>query len=179
MKLLVSLFVLAACTAQAQLVKIPASFDKLAEKADEVTDVTLDPATLGLAGKFLSDKNADERAAKKAVTSVTGIYVRSYEFAKEGEYSEADVEVLRAQLRGPGWNCIVNVRSKKNKENTQVCFYSENGKPAGMAIIAAEPKELTIVSISGALDPDSLGALEGQFGIPKVHGDKKPAKQDD
>jgi hypothetical protein len=178
MKLLVPLVVLAACAAQAQLLKIPPSFDKLADKADEVADVTLGPDMLGLAGKFLSDKDPDDKAAKKAASWIKGVYVRSYKFAKEGEYSEADVELLRAQMRGPGWSCIVNVRSKKKGENTQVCFFSENGKSAGMAIVAAEPKELTIVSIAGPIDPEHLGALEGQFGIPKVNLDSKQTKQD-
>jgi len=174
MKLAVCLFAVAVTSAQAQtLLKIPDSFSKLADKAEEVVDVTLDPATLGLASKYLSDKNPDEKAAKKVVSGLKGIYVRSYTFAKEGEYSEADVELLRHQLRGPGWSCIVNVRSKKDRENAQVCFFSQNGSVAGMAIVAAEPKELTIVNISGNIDPEHLGLLEGQFGIPKIHSQNK------
>ena len=112
------------------------------------------------------------------VSGLKGIFVRSYKFAREGEYSDGDVELLRAQLRGPSWSCIVNVRSKKDRENTQVCFYSPNGTVAGLAVVAAEPKELTIVNISGFIDPEHLGALEGQFGIPKIHADEKQKKQD-
>jgi hypothetical protein len=179
MKLAVCLFVVAAGAAQAQmLLKIPDSFSKLADKAEEVVDVTLDPATLGLASKFLSDKDSDEKAAKKVVSGLKGIYVRSYTFAKEGEYSDADVELLRAQLRGPGWSCIVNVRSKKDRENAQVCFFSQNGTVAGLAIVATEPKELTIVNIAGFIDKEHLGLLEGQFGIPKTHTEEKQKKQD-
>jgi hypothetical protein len=178
MKLAVCLLVLASGAAQAQmLLKIPDSFSKLADKAEDVVDVTLDPKTLGLASKFLSEKDADERAAKKLVTGLKGIFVRSYTFAKPGEYSDADVELLRSQLRGPAWSCIVNVRSKKDHENAQVCFFSQNGTIAGLAILAAEPKQLTIVSIAGYVDPEHLGLLEGQFGIPKLHGDDKQKKQ--
>lgn len=179
MKLAVCLLVLAASSAQAQmLLKIPDSFSRLADKAEEVVDVTLDPNMLGLASKFLSDKDADEKAAKKVVSGLKGIYVRSYKFAKEGEYSDADVELLRNQLRGTGWSCIVNVHSKKDRENAQVCFFSQNGAVAGLAVLATEPKELTIVSIAGPIDPEHLGLLEGQFGIPKIHGDDKQKKQD-
>jgi hypothetical protein len=169
MKLAVCLFVVAAGAAQAQmLLKIPDSFSKLADKAEEVVDVTLDPAMLGLASKFLSDKDSDEKAAKKVVSGLKGIYVRSYTFAKEGEYSDADVELLRNQLRGPGWSCIVNVRSKKDHENAQVCFFSQNGTVAGLAI----------VNIAGFIDKEHLGLLEGQFGIPKIHVEEKQKKQD-
>ncbi len=179
MKLVVCLFVLAIGSAQAQvLLKIPDSFSKLADRADEVVDVTLDPSTLGLASKFLSDKDPDEKAAKKIVSGLKGIFVRSYKFAKEGEYSDADVELLRSQLRRPGWSCIVNVRSKKDRQNAQVCFFSQNGTIAGLTVLATEPKELTIVNISGYIDPEHLGALEGQFGIPKLHSDEKQKKQD-
>jgi hypothetical protein len=44
----------------------------------------------------------------------------------------------------------------------------EKGQVAGVAIIAAEPKELTIVSIDGTIDLAQLAALGGQFGIPKI-----------
>lgn len=180
MKLAVCLFVFASGAAQAQLLKIPDSFAKLADKAEEVVDVNLDSNMLGLAGQFLSGQDSEQVAAKKAVTGLKGIYIRSYQFAKEGEYSESDVEPLRAQLRGPGWSCPVSVRSKKSRENAQVCFrVAETGKGySGLAIIATEPKELTIVSISGPIDPSQLGALEGQFGIPKLNSDEKPKKQD-
>lgn len=180
MKLAVCLLVLATGAAQAQqLLKIPDSFSRLSDKAEEVVDVTLDPAMLGMASKFLSDKDADEKAAKKVVAGLKGIYVRSYKFAKEGEYSDADVELLRSQLRGPGWSCIVNVRSKKERENAQVCFFSQNGNIAGLAVLATEPKELTIVNIAGTIDPEHLGLLEGQFGIPKMHGDEKKKQEKD
>ncbi len=178
MKLFVPLFVLAACAAQAQLLKIPPSFDQLAAKADEVADVSLGPDMLGMATAFLSDKNPDEKAAKQAVGGVKGIFVRTYKFAHEGMYSDADVELLRAQLRAPGWACIVNVRSKKTGENTQVCFFAQKGQPGGMAVVSAKPKELTVVTIAGPIDAQHLGALEGQFGIPRIERDSKPNKQD-
>ena len=42
-----------------------------------------------------------------------------------------------------------------------------------MAIIAAEPTELTVVNIVGAIDIDKLSALEGKMGIPKLSEPKK------
>src|ERR1035438_10561963 len=73
-------------SAWAQEIKMPPAFDKLAAKAEESVDVTLDSNMLQLAGKFLSDKDADQAKAKKIVGGLTGISVRSFEFAKEGEY---------------------------------------------------------------------------------------------
>ena len=50
----------------AQELKLPASLDRLAAKATEVVDVTMDANLLQLAGRFLSDKNADDAQVKKA-----------------------------------------------------------------------------------------------------------------
>lgn len=174
MKLSVCLFVFAACAAQAQVLTIPKALDKLAAKANEVVDVNLDPSTLGLASKFMSEKDPEEAKAKKMITGFKGIFVRSYEFANEGEYSEADIEPLRAQLRASDWSCVVNVQSKKSKENAQVCFHKgPNNTFDGLAVVATEPKQLTVVSISGTIDPEQIGSLEGQFGIPKIGSEAK------
>ena len=152
----------------AQEIKLPPSLDRLAAKATEVVDVTMDANLLQLAGRFLSDKDPDDAKVKKMITGLKGIYVRSFEFAKAGEYQESDVEPLRAQLHAPTWSRIVGVRSQKSGDNAEVYVKTENGKIGGLAILATEPKELTIVSIEGTIDPDQLSELGGHFGIPKV-----------
>src|ERR1700692_857210 len=101
----------------AQEFKIPASLDRLADKASEVVDVTLDSSMLQLASRFLSDKDPDEARVKKLVAGLKGIYVKSFEFEKTGEYEESDVTSLRSQLKSPAWTRIVGVRSKKGGDN--------------------------------------------------------------
>ena len=96
-------------SAWAQEIKLPPAFDKLAAKAQETVDVTLDSNMLQLAGKFLSDKDADQAKAKQIVAGLKGITVRTFEFAKEGEYSMADMDALREQLKAPAWSRIVGV----------------------------------------------------------------------
>jgi len=158
----------------AQDVKLPASLDRLAAKATEVVDVTLDASMLQLASKFLSDKG-DDAKAKKLVSGLKSIFVKSFEFDKAGEYDAADVESVRSQVRGPAWTRIVNVQSKKKGENAEIYIRNENGKIAGLTIIAAEPKELTIVNIVGSIDPEQLSDLGGHFGIPQM--EKKQDKK--
>ncbi len=104
---------------------------------------------------------------KKLIGNLKGIYVRSFEFANDGEYSEADVESMRSQLRAPEWSKMVTVRSK-NDGDVDVFFKMDKDKIAGLVVIAAEPKELTIVNIVGPIDLDQLSSLGGQFGIPKI-----------
>ena len=166
-------------SAWAQDIKMPPAFDKLAAKAESHVEVTVDSNMLQLAGKFLSDKDADQAKAKKTVAGLKGIYIRSFEFANEGEYSAADVDAFRAQLRAPIWSRIVGATSKRGGEIDEVYFKTSAGSQiGGLVIIAAQPKELTIVSITGTISVDDLADLGGQFGIPKVELPKSKGKEE-
>jgi Domain of unknown function (DUF4252) len=157
----------------AQELKLPPNLDRLAAKATEVVDVTLDANLLQLASRFLSDKDADDAKVKKLISGLKGIYVKSFEFDKAGEYLDSDVEPFRAQLHNTAWSRIVGVRSQKAGQNAEVYVKTENGKIGGLAILSTEPKELTIVSIEGSIDPDQLSELGGHFGIPKFGPDSQ------
>ncbi|HEV2350353.1 MAG TPA: DUF4252 domain-containing protein [Terriglobia bacterium] len=147
--------------------------EKLADKAAEVVDVNLDGALLQLASKFMSDKrDPDEAAAKDFIQHLQGIYVKSYEFDKEGEYSRADVDEIRQQLRAPTWKRTVEVRSKRDGDNAEVYLMPGKGSGddaiKGLAILCAEPKELTVVNIVGPINLDKLAALDGEMGVPRL-----------
>jgi hypothetical protein len=156
------------------------NLEKLSSKAAEVIDVTLDGSLLKLASKFISpEEGEDEAEVKELIKDLKGIYVKSFEFDKEGEYSEADVESIRTQLSAPAWSRIVGVRSKDDKENAEVYLMTEGEAKniLGLAIITAEPKELTVVNIVGPIDLEKLGALEGKMGIPRMNLEKEKASQ--
>lgn len=147
--------------------KLP-DFDALAAKASESVNVSLDPALLGLAAAFLDPNDPDDAGAKQLIAGLRGIYVRSYTFEQDIAYPAAAVDMLRRQLEAPGWQRLVGVR--KDKEHTTVDIYMsvEQGKANGLVIIAAEPREFTVVNIVGSIDMEKLRRLEGKFGIPKV-----------
>lgn len=168
LKILLVCVAVLTCSAFGQELKFPADLDKLASKATEVVDVTMDKTMLDFASKFLSGKDADEAQARNLIRNLKGIYVRSFEFDKPGAYSMSDVEAFRSQLKAPVWSRMVEARSKRDNQNVEVFFKMENGAVNGMAIIAAEPTELTLVHIDGPIDPEQLGSLGGQFGIPRV-----------
>jgi len=162
--LALTLTLAAAIPAAAQRINI--DFPDLEERADEVVDVTLDASMLKLASKFLSGSDPDERAIRDMVNGLTGIYVRSYTFSKENEYDRKLIDRVRAQL-GPSWKPLVTVRSKK-RENVNIMADMRGEKVYGLVIIAAEPRELTLVNIVGNIDIDRLSRLEGEFGIPRI-----------
>ncbi len=164
----IAMLPLLALSLGAQDIKIPEGIQKLAAKAVETVDVTLDGSMLQFAARFLSEKKPEEADAKRLISGLQGIYVRSYQFSKPGEYSPADVESVRAQLKAPLWSRIVGVRSAQEGENAEVFLKKENDRITGLAVIAADPKSLTIVNIVGSMNPEDLSRLSGQFGIPPI-----------
>ncbi len=166
----VLLLVFAAPSASGQEARLQIkNLEKLADKAAEVVDVTLDGPMLQLAAKFMSDERSpEEGSARELVRKLKGIYVKSFEFDDEGQYSQADVDLIRAQLRSPGWQRIVDVRSKRDHENDEVYLMGAAENIQGMAIISAERRELTVVNIVGPIDVDKLSQLEGNLGIPHL-----------
>jgi hypothetical protein len=164
----------------AQDLKLPASLNKLEAKASEVVNITLDGDTLRLAGKFLSGGKPDDVRVKNFLAGLKGIYVRSFEFNKEGEYSPDELDAIRSQVRGPGWSRLLGVLSKKDNETCEIYMKVEGDRAAGLVILAAEPKELTVVNIVGAVNLEDLSRMGGHFGIPQVEvqrEDKKAGKE--
>ena len=88
---------------------LPTAVEKeLAAKASDVTEVTLGKSMLGFAAKFMDGKDKDDAAARQLIEGLDGIYVREYEFDKEGEYSMEQVEQLRKAFETPEWTSLVH-----------------------------------------------------------------------
>jgi hypothetical protein len=152
------------------------NFDGLAEKASESVTITLDSSLLGMAARFLDPNNPEDAAAKEVLSGLQGIYVKSYTFDNEFAYPKDDVERVRKQLSSPGWSRLVEVRSRKEQANVDIYISVSGNKALGLAIIATEPREFTIVNIVGSVDLDKLHKLEGKFGVPKLEIERaKPA----
>jgi Domain of unknown function (DUF4252) len=144
------------------------NLDTVAKRASDTVDVTLDAPLLQLAASFMTGEDADEAAVKELLRGLKGIYVKSYEFDADGGYSPADLEGVRSQLGRGSWTRLVNVTSTKERSSSEVYAWMDQGVSNGLAIISAEPRELTIVNIVGRIDLEKLRRLEGQFGIPKM-----------
>ena len=174
--LLVALLVIApAITARAQDPKIQlAHLDHLAAKANETVDVNIDERLIQLTIKLFDDKDEDEAQIKKLVQGLKGIYVKNFEFDNDNVYSTADVDSIRSQLREPSWTRLLNVTSKR--EGIVEVYISMSGSQInGLAVISAEPRELTIVNLVGPVDLEKLSKLEGSLGIPDLGvGPAKP-----
>jgi hypothetical protein len=141
--------------------------DKLGANATESTNITLEGDTLKLAISFLGDDLG-------LLKNLTGVYVRSFEFEKPGQYKEADLAPLRAYLKTLQWTKVVDV--KETDETSEIYVHAlPNNKLGGLAIVSAEAKEVTVVFIAGTLNLSDIGKLS-DLGIPDIkleHGGKK------
>lgn len=160
-----------ACAAPSAKLILP-SFSTMQQKASESVVITLDPALLRLAGRFLDGNDPQDAATKEVLKGLQGIYVRSYTFDKDFAYQQADLDAVRNQLSAPGWNRLMETRSRKSRADVDIYIMIDNNQAVGLALIASEPRQFTIVNIVGAIDLDKLHKLEGQFGVPKLDLDQ-------
>jgi len=166
----------AAASALAQNPRIQTNqLDGLSAKASQTVDINIDERLIQLTARFLG-KDPDELKVKDIVKGLKGIYVKSFEFEKEGEYSAADLESIQSQLRNTAWSKIVNIHSKKDG-SVGVYLMSSASQISGLAVLASDTREITVVNIIGNVDLDKLSQLEGQFGIPELGIETKPKRK--
>ena len=165
----------AASPALAQQLKMD-NLNKLSDAARQVVDVTIDEQLLQLASKFLSSsRSADEAEIKEVVKDLKGVYVKRFEFDADSKYSNADLDPILKQLRGPGWSRIVGVTSKGAAgQNVEVFIMSDGALIKGIAVVAAQPRELTVVNVVGPIDVDRLSRLQGHLGVPALELPSNP-----
>jgi len=153
------------------------NLENLARQASESVDITLDTSLLKLAASFLDD-GKDDAAIKELLNGLEGIYVKSYEFDRDGLVPRAEIDAIRSQLSRGSWSRLVGVKSTREASDSEVYAWLEKGVSGGLAVVVAEPRKFTIVNIVGRIDLEKLRRLEGQYGIPKMQiGPSKPKEE--
>jgi hypothetical protein len=154
--------------------------NKLSDKAARVTDVTLDGSLLQFAVDMIQklDNEGDKDIAqlKSIVKGLKGIYIKSFEFDEPGQYSKADVEAVRSQLASR-WTRVVQSVDRRNNEHDEIYLLKSGERVAGVVILVAEAKELSVVNIVGDVPVDKIAALERHLGGEKDSGKNKQKKE--
>jgi hypothetical protein len=157
---------LLAC-AQDHGLKLP-SFSGLRGTAIESVDVTIGPTQLQLLKWMLPDSDPESVAMAKMMEGLKRVSVRSYRFGADFSYPQADIDALRSQLSGPAWSQLVKVRDRTKNENVDVYLAVDHDKINGLAVIASDPRELTIVNIVGSIDLKQMATLQRQLHLPEA-----------
>jgi len=169
---LCSLVLLAAITAapavaSGQQLQLP-DLSRLNAGAIDVVDVTVDQALLGMAAAFMGSGDADEAKVKSLISSLKGIYVKSFTYDKDGAYDPSVLDTVRKQLTTGQWQRIVAAKSQKDRSDVAVYLWRTGDKPGGLAVLSAGPREVTLVNIVGMIDLEQLRSLSGKFGVPDI-----------
>jgi hypothetical protein len=143
-------------------------FKSLAREATDSVNISLGPWLLHMAAGFIDDKDADAAATKKLLAGIQSIDVRSYEFAKDFAYSGDELADVRRQLAQPGWNALAQVHDRAKNEDVDIFVRTEKDHTAGFALIASQPREVTIVNIVGSIKLEDLAKLQTQLHLPKI-----------
>jgi hypothetical protein len=134
------ILICAAISAAAQNPKIQIeNLDRLFSEASETVDVTVDGTLLQVAARFLNANKPDEAKVRELLAQLKGVYVKSFEFDRDGAYSTADVDAIRSQLSGPGWSNIATVRSRRSGNNVDVHMMLDGGLISGVAVLVVDP----------------------------------------
>jgi hypothetical protein len=155
-----------ACAQDARL-KLP-DFKSLSGKATESVNISLSPWLLRMAGAFMDEKDADSAATKRLLGGIKSIEIRSYQFAADFVYSPSDIESVKSQLAGPGWNQLMQVHHREKNEDVNMYILVENNVTKGFALIASQPREFTIINIVGSIAVEDLPKLESHLHLPKL-----------
>jgi Domain of unknown function (DUF4252) len=159
------------CVAQRAELNVP-SLAAMQREAVESVNITLGPVALGFMrfiGRFAGDHDPDSAAAMNVLRGLNRVQVHNFQFATDHAYTQADLEPLRTQLTSPGWHQMVQVRNRSTSENVDIYCALDNHTVKGVVILAAEPREFTLVSIVGTIDFDQIGKLRHAF-VPRERG---------
>ncbi len=118
--------------------------------------------------RFLSNDDPEQAAAKKLVHLAdrhlrAPLHVRIRLRLSQGRHRRRAPAAERSGLEPHRRS-----RAARRKTPTSTCSCSSiGGKAQGLAVIASEPREFTIVNIVGNIDLEQLHDLEGNFGVPE------------
>jgi hypothetical protein len=143
-----------------------AGAEKFAKGATDVTEINLDPASMGLVGM---NHGRDAEEARKMKSMV----IHTYKYDKPGMYRMEDVDAYRKKLDSGDWHCAIHVRTTTG--STDICSRAGADKETNeMVILTAEPQKLTFIHMSGKMSLDELNNMSGsathfrpQTGLPR------------
>ena len=146
----------------------------LSSRAKESVDVTMERPAVQLLAKLTALDAREQNRFRELAQRIQGVYVRAFEFEREGEYSASDVESVRAQLRS--WQRLALLRERGGESN-EVYYVTRNDVMEGMAVITAEPRRLCVANIVGQMTLDDLSLLDREFGVTSCGKDHKGQRE--
>ena len=157
--------------AQGPQLRLP-SFSNLRGTATESVNIDLGWLPLHMTAWLMPDEDPESAEVRTMIKGLKVVQIRTYSFGSDFAYPQADIDQVRAQLSGPGWSPLLQVRKRADtkdgsRENVDIYVAIEDQKVRGLVIIDCEPREFTIVNIVGTVDLEHLASLRRTFVHPE------------
>jgi hypothetical protein len=136
----------------------------LASRATESIEVSLDQTALRALTRLAPLTGREHEKLSALSSRLKGVYVRGYEFEREGEFTTDDIEAIRSQLRAPGWTRVVQVGGR-NGSNEEVFLKQGNDDIDAYAVVSSAPQKICVINVIGPLKLDDIGLLDREYGI--------------
>jgi Domain of unknown function (DUF4252) len=138
-----------------------AGAEKFAQGASEVSEINLDPSTMGMVGQGCGGCGEGNLASK-----MNFMVIHSYKYDKPGMYSLDDFMAYSKKLTDGTWNCYIHVREKDG--STDMCSRTAADHETNeMVILTAQPREITFIHLSGKMSLADLSKMNGRSGVLK------------
>jgi hypothetical protein len=160
-----------AARSQAQGARIKVDLSGLEKYAKSTVNLSIDPKTINWAAQALKGSEKDAAELRDMLQNVTSASVNVLELTEKRPWSEIEAAIGPAlrQMKGDGWSPVVSVAegTGDKRELVNISVYTDPaGKPGGLAIVVAEPGELVVVNVVGAVDLMRLGQLSKALQMP-------------
>ena len=131
-----------------------AGTEKFAQGAAKVTEINLNPSTIGMVGKAYGP---DGEMTKKMKLMV----VHTYSYDKPGMFRMEDVETYVKKLEDGSWTCPVISREKEKEQEklSYICAKTDPDQTNEMVVLTAEPQRLTFIHMAGTMSLNDLARM--------------------
>jgi hypothetical protein len=138
-----------------------AGTEKFALGASKVTEINLDPSTMGMVGE-------GHGPHAELASKLTLMVVHTYSYEKPGMYRQEDVETFRKKLQDGSWSCSIHTRDKER--STDICSRTAADHDTNeMVLFTTSPEKLTFIHIAGKMSLNDLEQAGGGVGGVIVH----------
>ena len=150
---------------------------ELAAKADYVTELTLDKNMLSASADLLErkDKAAD---LQRLVKGLESIYLRDYQFEKDGAYTQSDIDKLRKHYTTPAWIPALEHQELPQGGTLDVALDADKEKVSGIFMVLRRPRHVSFVYIVGAISLVDIESMK-EMAKMKALGGSGDASDDD
>lgn len=132
---------------------------RLQQHAAESVNVTLGPLALSFAGAFVDGHDPGMAQIRKTFfEGIESVTVRSYQFDTD-VVAGPEIGDLRQQLNASGWSRLVQVHDRGKGEDVGVYLVYDAHSVRQLAVLAVGRREITLVHVTGHLDPSRLAQL--------------------